>query len=184
VLELGCGPKKLWPGSIALDFNALSKADVIHDLNKFPYPFPDDCFDIVIAEHVLEQLGDLIRVIEEIHRITCPGGMVFVEVPHYSSRDFFTDPTHTHAFSVTSFDYFVPARGGLFMFHYSKTARFRRHKAELSAPGHSWWRRIVNHYARNNPYRFERDFTFIFPREHINIELEVLKGPSDPQPAA
>lgn len=175
MLELGCGPKKLWDRSVTLDLNPLSKADVIHDLNAFPYPFDDNAFDLVVAEHVIEHLDDVIRVMEEIHRIVRPGGTVYIEVPHFSSRDFFTDPTHKHSFSVTSFDYFVPAPGGLFMFHYSETARFRRRRAVISGPRGKWWQRVVDHYAQKNPERFEREFAFIFPREHLNFELEVIK---------
>jgi SAM-dependent methyltransferase len=176
MLEIGCGPKRVRQNSVTLDLNPKSCADVIHDLNSFPYPFPENTFDCVLAEHVLEHVDNLIRVIEELHRITKPGGLILVEVPHYSSRDFYTDPTHNHAFSVTSFDYFVPALGGLFLFRYSDTARFKVRRAELSGPSNKWWQRIVNHYARKNPIRFEREWAFIFPREHINFELVVLKG--------
>lgn len=174
LLEIGCGPKKLWPHSTTLDVNPKSKADVVHDLNQFPYPFPDDAFDIIVAEHVLEHLDDIIKVVEEIHRISKPGAWVYIEVPHFSSRDFFTDPTHKHAFSTSSFDYFVPAPGGLYNFHYSHV-NFRRHKAELSGPDSKWWQRYLNKLAKKNPWRFERELAFIFPREHINFELEVLK---------
>lgn len=175
VLEIGCGPKKLWPHSIAVDVNAESVADVLHDLNCFPYPFDNDLFDIVIAEHVIEHLDDVIKVVEELHRITKPGGLVYIEVPHFSSRDFFTDPTHKHAFSITSFDYFIPTPGGLFTFHYSKIARFRKRSAYLSGNTSSFWRRFIDRLAKKNPERFEREFAFLFPREHINFELEVLK---------
>lgn len=174
LLEVGCGPKKLWRKSVAVDINPRSKADVIHDLNSTPYPFAENEFDVVIAEHVLEHLDDVITVMEELHRITKPGGIVYIEVPHFSSRDFFTDPTHQHAFSVTSFDYFVPAKGGLYTFHYS-TADFAKRHVELSGPDHSWWRRAINRFANRHQIGFERDLAFIFPRHHINFELEVLK---------
>jgi SAM-dependent methyltransferase len=174
VLELGCGPKKLWPDSVAIDINPLSRADVVHDLNVTPYPLPSDGFDLVIAEHVLEHLRDVIKVMEEIHRVTRPGGIVYIEVPHYSSPDFFTDPTHLHAFSTRSFDYFVPAAGGVYMFHYSK-CDFAKRKCVLSGPGGAWWRRWINRFADRHKVGFERDLAFLFPRKHINFELEVLK---------
>jgi SAM-dependent methyltransferase len=174
VLELGCGPKKLWANSVAIDINPLSRADVVHDLNVFPYPLATDGFDIVIAEHVLEHLRDVIKVMEEIHRVTRPGGIVYIEVPHFSSADFFTDPTHLHAFGTRSFDYFVPAGGGVYLFHYSR-CDFAKRKCTLSGPGGSWWRRWINRFADRHKIGFERDLTFLFPRKHINFELEVLK---------
>jgi len=175
VLELGCGPKKLWPHSVAIDINPRSKADVIHDLNVFPYPLADNEFDMVIAEHVIEHLDDVIKVMEEIHRVCKPGAIVYIEVPHFSSHHFFTDPTHKHAFSSRSFEYFIPAPGGLYMFHYSK-CDFGRRKVELAGDGRSWWRRWINRFANRHKYGFERDLAFWFPREHINFELEVLKN--------
>jgi hypothetical protein len=42
-LHLGCGTniKKDW---INLDFVKLKGVEVVHDLNKFPYPFKDNTF--------------------------------------------------------------------------------------------------------------------------------------------
>ena len=40
ILDLGCGNKKR-DGTIGVDFNSRTKADIIHDLNIFPYPFED-----------------------------------------------------------------------------------------------------------------------------------------------
>ena len=38
ILDPGCGNKKR-DGTIGVDFNERTKAYIIHDLNKFPYPF-------------------------------------------------------------------------------------------------------------------------------------------------
>ncbi len=72
VLDLGCGQRKL-PGSVGVDFNQDSDADVIHDLNRFPYPFPNDQFDVVHCDGILEHLDDIVRVMEEIHRCQAGG---------------------------------------------------------------------------------------------------------------
>jgi len=45
ILDVGCGTNK-HPGAIGLDYNPRTGADVIHDLNEVPYPFPDDEFDL------------------------------------------------------------------------------------------------------------------------------------------
>ncbi len=37
VLDVGCGVKK-WPGATGLDISADTEADIVHDLNAFPYP--------------------------------------------------------------------------------------------------------------------------------------------------
>ena len=71
-------------------------ADVIADLDHFPYPFKDDVFTEVTAFHALEHLEDIVGVMEEIHRISAPGALVHVRSPHYSSPASFNDPTHRH----------------------------------------------------------------------------------------
>jgi hypothetical protein len=65
ILDIGCGNRKI-SGAIGLDRNPRSQADVIHDLDVFPYPFEDDHF---------EQINrvDVLRTLEEIHRIGRPG---------------------------------------------------------------------------------------------------------------
>jgi len=174
VLEMGCGQVKHWPHSVAIDINPRSIADVIHDLNVTPYPFEENSFDIVIAEHVIEHLDDVIKTLEEIHRILKPGGRFYMEVPHYSSNNHFTDPTHKHAFSSRSLDYFVPAEGGVYMFHYSK-ADFKKIDVRINGPMDNAFLRFINKHANAHKIRFERDFTFIFPRETLNFVMEAVK---------
>ena len=110
VLEIGAGTVKRVPHAVTLDVNPLAKPDVLHDLDVTPYPFEANAFDVVIAEHVLEHVEHVVRVVEELHRIVAPGGVLMVEVPHFSSANFHTDPTHRHAFSTRSFDYFVEGK--------------------------------------------------------------------------
>lgn len=82
ILDLGCGKKKR-PGSIGIDYSDRHNADVIHDLNVFPYPFESNSIDQVYLDNVLEHLDNPIRVIEEVHRITKQGGGVKVIVPYF-----------------------------------------------------------------------------------------------------
>ncbi len=102
-LNLGCGrfPKK---GFINVDVDPEVQPDVIHDLNVFPYPFRDNEFEWVEANHVLEHLDDPFRAMKEIHRITRPGGIVVIRVPHFSRG--FTNPDHKRGFDITFPYYF------------------------------------------------------------------------------
>ena len=68
VLDLGCGNTKR-PGAIGVDFNDRSAADVIHNLNRFPYPFNDSSFDEIYLDNTLEHLDDVTRVMEEVYRL-------------------------------------------------------------------------------------------------------------------
>jgi SAM-dependent methyltransferase len=68
VLDLGCGNKKR-AGALGIDFNTRTAADVTHDLNVFPYPLESETFDEVYLDNTLEHLNDVMRVMEEVHRI-------------------------------------------------------------------------------------------------------------------
>ena len=90
---------------IYLDKIALPRINVVHDLNSFPYPFKDSEFDEVCAEHVLEHLDNVVRVIEELWRITKPDGIMKIIVPAWNAWQAYTDPTHKHFFTRESFDF-------------------------------------------------------------------------------
>src|SRR3989338_7697782 len=99
ILDLGCGNKKR-DGAIGIDFNSRTAADVIHDLNTFPYPLEDSSFEEIYLDNTLEHLDNVIRVMEEVHRISAPNALVKVIVPYFRSPWAFIDPTHKHFFTV------------------------------------------------------------------------------------
>jgi len=92
-LNIGCGNKPL-EGYVNLDHQKLLGVDVVHHLNQFPYPFNDNTFSVVEANHVLEHTDNPLQVLEELYRILQVGGVVNVTVPYYSSTGAFQDPTH------------------------------------------------------------------------------------------
>lgn len=97
-LNLGCGEFKK-EGYINVDFYSVSKPDVLHDLNKLPYPFEDNTFELIEADHVLEHLNYPFQIIKELYRISANGAIWKIRVPHYSRG--FTHPEHKAGFDVT-----------------------------------------------------------------------------------
>jgi SAM-dependent methyltransferase len=173
VLQLGCGQKKM-AGAVGIDFNPGSQADIIHDLNCFPYPFNDNEFDVVICEHILEHLNNLVAVMTEIHRIGQPGAKVIVDVPHFSSIHFWSDPTHKTFFSTHTFDYFLA--GTLVReFGYSD-AQFKLLQVEFPPPEDaSLLKRLVFRWINRHIDFYEKHLAFILPRHLLHFELEVVK---------
>ena len=110
ILDVGCGPTK-YPGSIGLDMNPSTAADVICHLDHGGLPFRDNSFDQVRAEHVIEHVANIIATMEEFHRVTRPGGTIFLATPHYTDYSSFRDPTHRWHLNTYSFIYFYP--GGM-----------------------------------------------------------------------
>ena len=177
ILDIGCGRSK-FPGAIGVDVNPQIEADVIHDLNIFPYPFEDNGFDEVYCDSILEHLDDIFKVMEEIHRITVDRGTVRIKVPHYTSFDAHTDPTHTHFFTSRSFDYFRDD----FVYNYYTTARFDIVDIRVSFLKLKQFGGISPHkllgiefFANRWIKIYEAFFAYMFPAHILSFTLQVIK---------
>ena len=109
-LNLGSGeyPKL---GFINVDLFSMNEPEVRHDLNLFPYPFPNDEFGLIEANHVVEHLHEPFQVMAELYRIAQNGAEITIRVPHFSRG--FTHADHKRGFDVTFPYYFDPKfRGG------------------------------------------------------------------------
>ena len=104
-LNLGCGMTRL-DGFMGVDRIPADSVDVVHDLDQFPYPWPDSSVEEILMDNTLEHLDDVVAVIEELHRILVPGGRAIIIVPYAKSDGAFVDPTHKHFFIERSLDYF------------------------------------------------------------------------------
>lgn len=168
-LNLGCGHKPLH-GAVNLDVSEQVGADLVHDLNCRPWPFEPDSIDELHAYDVVEHLHDVVRSLEEIHRICRAGALVHITVPHFSSANTFTDVTHRHAFSYRSLDPFTADHPLAF---YSG-ARFRRRATRLFFHK-SLTNRLLLRIANRWPHRYEQRWAWIFPAWFLYFELEVMK---------
>lgn len=54
-IDLGCGAQKQ-PGFVGIDNRPLPGVDIVHDLELFPWPLPDECASVVMSSHLLEHL--------------------------------------------------------------------------------------------------------------------------------
>lgn len=175
VLNLGCGRKHL-PGAVNLDVTPDTSPDVVHDLNRRPWPFPDDSFREVVALDVIEHLDDVIGSMEEIHRVCRDGAVVRITLPHYSCGNAFTDPTHRHYFSYFSFHYVT----GEHDFSFYTRSRFRRLASQIVFYP-TLVNKLVHRLANRNPQAYERRWAWMFPAWFLSFELAVVK-PANPGP--
>jgi ubiquinone/menaquinone biosynthesis C-methylase UbiE len=169
ILDVGCGVRK-HPGAIGIDRNPRSCADVICDLDRFPYPFANESFDEVRAVHVIEHLSDIIRAIEEFHRLVRPGGRIIIVTPHYTDFSSFCDPTHRWHLSSFSFRYFGDKHGG---FGFYSTARL--HEVEVRVRLLNLWRWLgieflVNHWQWFRRF-WEQYLCFVVRGKLIHFEF-------------
>lgn len=175
VIEFGCGNAKT-PGAIGVDINPRSAADVLHDLDVFPYPFEANVADRIICRDVLEHVDDFIATMEEIWRIGKSGCKVDVTGPFMSSINFYSDPTHRRAFTSRSFDYFIA--GTDVHRHAYSIATFSLDSVELDPNElpvrkglNRWLLKMANRHMRI----YEERFAFIYPVYQIHFTLTVIK---------
>jgi SAM-dependent methyltransferase len=175
ILDLGCGTHK-YPGAIGIDELYLPGVDVVHDLESFPYPFPEAHFDKIVALNCIEHLGDTVAVFREVHRLLKPNGIFHFEVPHFSACDMYKDPTHKSFYAYSTVEYFVPGTD-LYKFSYAPEATFEIVRRRMSFWGTRKVFDLPQEWLFNQiPAMYERKLAWIFPAYQIIVDLRCVKG--------
>lgn len=163
---MGCGSAKV-AGAVGLDISPDTQADIVHDLDVFPYPIEDDRFDEILAQDVIEHVKDPIRVFEEFHRIGKNGAHVQLRTPHFSSVLAYGDPTHRHYFSTIAIRSLAEPR-----FSHYTTVRFQVVSINLDL-----WLPFrlagIEALANRFPETYEKYFAFRYPTMNMRATLEV-----------
>ena len=144
-LDVGCGINK-YPGSIGIDVNPRTKADVVCNLDHFPYPFRDGAFTEIRAIHVIEHVADVIKMLEEFYRLLEPGGMVVIATPHYTDFSSFCDPTHRWHLNSYSLRYFGERNAGYGYYSGARFAEKRVYVKLLALWRYLGFEFLVNHF--------------------------------------
>ncbi|MAH49403.1 hypothetical protein CMI37_26510 [Candidatus Pacearchaeota archaeon] len=168
-LNLGCG-RDYRKGFVNIDICNELKADVYHDLGKFPYPFKDDHFDEVLSLGTLELIdANFLKIMEELHRICKPGAIIKIRGPVFPNMCSAQDPLTKKFLTWNTFEYFK-GEGGTD--YYSK-ARFKTLKREyiFSINKFHWVNPIIN----LAPAFYTRFLFNLFPANCIYYKLKVLK---------
>jgi SAM-dependent methyltransferase len=173
ILDVGCGINKK-PGSIGIDRNPASRADVLVDLDHFPYPFRDSSFDGLQAIHVIEHVSDVIRSMEEFHRLVRHGGEVLIVTPHYTDFSSFCDPTHRWHLNSFSLRYFGDDNAG---FGYYSNVKFREISVRVKLL--ALWRWLGFEFLVNTFPRYRRFWEYylcyMVRGKVIEWRLQVIK---------
>ena len=108
-LDIGCGGNKQ-NGFIGLDVRKLDGVDIVHNLEKFPYPIPENSCSTILGSHIIEHIKPwyTIPLFDELWRMMKEGGQLVLSTPYAGSPGFWQDPTHCNGFNEATFQYFDP----------------------------------------------------------------------------
>jgi hypothetical protein len=183
-LNLGSGEYKK-SGYINVDFYSISEPDVKHDLNLFPYPFKDDEFSLIEADHILEHLENPFRVMKELHRIGHHKAKIIIRVPHFSRG--FTHAEHKSGFDVSFPLYFNPCFKGGYQGIHLDLVRMKLNwfgQPDLKKtllPGYQFIfgrviGKIFNYFANLSPYFCSRLWCYwVGGFDEIIFKFEIIK---------
>jgi hypothetical protein len=171
VADLGCGRNK-FPGATGIDYAGNSHADIQHDLDRYPYPVKESSFEVVLLRNVVEHVGNVVGLMEEVHRIGRDGADVVITTPHFSSLYSYQDPTHVRHLAYDSMDYFTEETKHS---NFYSSCRFR-----IVAKGLDFGRSfplssIARGLAALSVRKWEKHFAFVFPANSLWFHLQVLK---------
>lgn len=112
-LDLGSGFVRHGDDWIYIDISPKCNPDYCWDVRKVPYPEEwawENKFDYIRIDNLAEHIYPYkwIKVVQELHRILKPGGILWIRVPNINAslEATFTDPTHVNYFHPNTFDYY------------------------------------------------------------------------------
>ena len=119
-LNLGCGNRKANDYCLNVDCRKTPITDLVWDLRFRPWPFPRNKFENVYAFDILEHFVYVLPVMDELWRVTKPGGFLHIRTTYFNTENSYRDPTHFHYFTTESFDYWDPSTDTGSKYPYSK----------------------------------------------------------------
>lgn len=170
ILKVGCG-RAAGAGGIKLDISPEVSPDVLWDLDRYPYPFPDNSFERIECRDVIEHLAEIPRPLEQFWRILEPGGVLEITTPHFSCANSYVDPTHRWHLSYYSFDYFAADHE----LAYYSSARFRIAYRRIHFHGSRFNNYIAAKWANRFPELYEHRLSWMFPAWFLEFHLVAEK---------
>ena len=108
-LDVGCGLFKQ-KGCIGMDMVKHPCVDIVHDIQEFPWPVPDNICSQVIMSHIWEHIEPKYRfqVMDELWRIIRYDGQLFLAAPYGNSFLANAHPAHYMCPNEATFQFFDP----------------------------------------------------------------------------
>lgn len=111
-LDIGCGENKQQGGFVGIDIRDVPGVDIVHDVEVYPWPLPDECVVIAVCSHLVEHINPhkfgFVNFMNEIWRVLKPDAWIAIACPYAYSPGFAQDPTHCNMINEATFTYFDP----------------------------------------------------------------------------
>ena len=104
-INIACGQQRQ-EGFIGIDKVKTEATDIVQDLETFPWPLENDSVDEILVSHYIEHTKDLIKFVDEMHRIMKKGAKATIVAPNYANMRAIQDPTHLRSICEATFLYF------------------------------------------------------------------------------
>jgi ubiquinone/menaquinone biosynthesis C-methylase UbiE len=180
-LELGCGNHKVDPDAVGIDQLALDGVDIVGDVADVLRSLDDGSVSSIYSSHFLEHIADTRGLLAECGRVLQVGGTFTAVVPHFSSPFFYSDPTHTTAFGLYTFNYLVarsftnhqvPQYAEALPFAYrDATFSFKSSRPHYVRHAFKQLGRVVN-WTTWTKELYEENWSWIFPAYEVRYDLE------------
>jgi predicted O-methyltransferase YrrM len=109
LLDIGCGTRKQ-NNFVGIDWRKNPGVDIVHNLEKFPYPIDDESCLTIKCAHVIEHIKPwlVFPFLDEMWRMLIPNGQLAISAPYAGSPGFFQDPSHCTAITEKTWQHFDP----------------------------------------------------------------------------
>jgi len=101
------------PGWFCIDNRGGNGADLVHDLESYPYPLPDSCAVQIHAGHVVNRINParfgFILWMNELWRLLVPNGELSIVAYYGANSRYAADPAACNVISEATFYHFDPA---------------------------------------------------------------------------
>jgi SAM-dependent methyltransferase len=160
------------------------RTDVVADAHNLP--FPDDFFDAIIIQAVLEHVIDPRRCVEEIRRVLRHGGLVYAETPfmqqvHMGRYDFTRFTSLGHRWLFREFEEIDSGLTGgpgsaaawamaYLLASFARTKRQRRYLFAIGRMGF-FWLRFLDHLVVRNDASHDGAIGFYFIGKCVETNL-------------
>lgn len=102
-------------GFINIDYVPSKNVDIVFDLQKYPWPLPEDFATLIMAggvvSHISRENFGFIKFMDECWKALKLDGQLMISTPYAGTTAFWTEPTNVNGCTAQTWMYFDPLAG-------------------------------------------------------------------------